>query len=434
MNFGSKHSWLDGLNENQPAALLSRRRNILFSRFTLCAFFVDLAHTIHDTTLGLYGAAFADALIGAFIFVAYLINERGHHVLSKTMLLVFVNTSLTVYCSLVPKHNGVYLFYFPLIGMSSVIFDAEHRVRGLFFVTLSSSLFLTLVATDFHLLGILSIPSAPEGNSFLFNLITSLAVLILCIRFIMKYNDESENRLIRLATEIQQKNLRLEKTNAELDRFVYSASHDLRAPLLSIQGVVNIATLEDNPVAVREYLGMIHHQATKLDHFIKDIICFSRNARTEVAVKRIDIHELVNGVIDGLKFMQGAERIRMETEIDEGEWHGDKGRLSTIVSNLLCNAVQFRNTSAPESWIKISVRKNCRYGCITVRDNGLGIPKEHQQRIFDMFYRAHDHSTGSGLGLYVVKETVEKLNGKIQMISHPGKGTTFTVTLPFEAA
>ncbi len=411
--------------------LLNTKRNILFSRFSLMALVVCGVHTILDGAQGLRTSSLFDAIIGSVILVAYLLARFGWHTAGKVLLLAFLNLALVVYCSIVSKYNGVFLFFFPLIGLSYVVFDYAHRLAGLAFVGLSMACLVALVCTDFKLLGDVSIGSSNQQTSFLINILSSSLILVVCINFMMKYNDESEISLIHLADEVGQKNEHLEKTNSELDRFVYSASHDLRAPLLSIQGIVNIARYENTNPEVESYLTMIGSQITKLDCFIKDIINYSQNSRTDVAEEPVDFDSMVAGLRENLRFMNGVDRIRWVTEIDNNlELKTDRSRIGTVLNNLISNAIKFHNYSLDDQWIKIGVKRDCK-GCqIIVKDNGVGIPPEHQKRVFDMFYRAHDKSNGSGLGLYIVKEIVAKLNGTIQLQSQPGQGSTFMITLP----
>jgi signal transduction histidine kinase len=414
---------------------LHERRNVLFSRFTLIAFFVALAHMTQDAMQGHAESASLDALFGLVILAAHLTNKAGKHTAGKILLLTFLNVGLAAYCSIVPKHHGVFLFYFPLIGLSYVVFDYRQRTTGFFFVGLSAVFLAGLVMTDFKLLGDISIPAGPERSSFLITLISSSLILTLCISSMMKYDNEAERHLMKLAEEIREKNIHLEKTNSELDRFVYSASHDLRAPLLSILGIVNVSRYENPSQKVADYLTMIDSQVLKLDRFIKDIINYSHNARTEVVEQPVDFVHVLEGVRENLSFMEGAEKIKWEKEIDEEfQWKTDRYRIGTVLNNLLSNAIKYHNYSRDDRWIKIAVRKNCSSCCITIRDNGVGISPEHHNKVFDMFYRAHDHSTGSGLGLYIVKEIVTKMNGTIQLQSQPGQGSTFTITLPVLAA
>ena len=133
--------------------------------------------------------------------------------------------------------------------------------------------------------------------------------------------------------------------------------------------------------------------------------------------------------------MKGVDQIHWEKEVEGHiDWTTDRCRLSAVLNNLISNAIKYRNLNREDLWIKIALKKNCTNYCITVGDNGLGIPPEHQSKVFEIFYRAHEHSSGSGLGLYVVKEIVHKMNGKIHLLSQPGKGSTFTIILPAAAA
>ncbi len=408
-------------NSSRLENLLHQRRNILFSRFTLIAFFVAMVHTAKDAIQGHGEGASLDALFGLVILAAHLMNKAGRHTAGKVLLLAFVNVGLAAYCSIIPRHNGVFLFYFPLIGLSYIVFDYHQRLAGIFFVGISAVFLGALIMTDFKLLGEIRIAASQERSSFLINLASSSLILTLCIGFMMKYNNEAERHLMKLAEEIRLKNIHLEKTNSELDCFVYSASHDLRAPLLSILGIVNISRYEKPGQRVADYLTLIDSQVLKLDRFIMDIINYSHNARTEVDEQPVNFDHVLEGVRENLSFMEGAEKIKWEKEIETGfEWKTDKYRIGTVLHNLLSN--------------KIGMRKNCSNCCITIRDNGVGIPQEHHQRVFDMFYRAHDHSNGSGLGLYIVKEIVAKMNGTIQLQSQPGQGSTFTLTFPVLAA
>jgi len=422
-------------NSSRLENLLHQRRNILFSRFTLIAFFVAMVHTAKDAIQGHGEGASLDALFGLVILAAHLMNKAGRHTAGKVLLLAFVNVGLAAYCSIIPRHNGVFLFYFPLIGLSYIVFDYHQRLAGIFFVGISAVFLGALIMTDFKLLGEIRIAASQERSSFLINLASSSLILTLCIGFMMKYNNEAERHLMKLAEEIRLKNIHLEKTNSELDCFVYSASHDLRAPLLSILGIVNISRYEKPGQRVADYLTLIDSQVLKLDRFIMDIINYSHNARTEVDEQPVNFDHVLEGVRENLSFMEGAEKIKWEKEIETGfEWKTDKYRIGTVLHNLLSNAIKYHNYSRDDRWIKIDMRKNSSNCCITVRDNGVGIPHEHHQRVFDMFYRAHDHSNGSGLGLYIVKEIVAKMNGTIQLQSQPGQGSTFTLTFPVLAA
>ncbi|NJM24450.1 MAG: HAMP domain-containing histidine kinase [Bacteroidia bacterium] len=296
-------------------------------------------------------------------------------------------------------------------------------------------LLLSLFISDFDLIGPYSVEAEEGEIFFLINLFSSLIVMVMCVSFIIKVNEESERRLINLTDEVRTKNVSLEKTNAELDRFLYSTSHDLRSPLLSIKGLVNIARHESDPGMIQHYLGMMDERANRLDHFIKDIIDYSKNARTDLRADVVDFARLVDEVCANLEFIEGAKQIRFERDICIA--HSaiiDRQRMSIVLNNLIGNAIKYHNVQGEDPWVNIAVSNSDGHVTIKVRDNGQGISHEHLNKIFDMFYRGTDKSKGSGLGLYIVKEAVHKMNGTLEVESQVGEGTTFLVRVPLAEA
>jgi two-component system, sensor histidine kinase len=224
----------------------------------------------------------------------------------------------------------------------------------------------------------------------------------------------------------------LKHTNAELDRFVYSVSHDFSAPLKSIQGLVNISKLDASPNNKEEYLTKIGASVSKLDLFIKEILDYSRNNRLAIQQERIVIKELCTEVIEGLKYMDNFQKIKFELSGPESKTiFTDRIRLKIIMNNLLSNAIKFQKKFGNEiPLIQLSCFESVDSFKIIVEDNGEGIRPEIMPKIFDMFFRGHPNSNGSGLGLYIAREAAEKLRGNIMVSSEYGKGTTFTVEIP----
>ena len=390
-------------------------------------FFLDLINNTRE-------APIIDLSISAFVFACYWIHRKGFRTLARVMTLSFLNIAFAVYASVMPQEVGVYLFYFPLMGISLAIFGNAERVPRLLFGILSGVLLISLFLSDFNLIGPYQIESANENIYFLINLFFSAFILVVCMNFILIVNEESEKRLHILAEEVKIKNTDLEKTNAELDRFLYSTSHDLRAPLLSIKGLVNIARNESSEAHTKQYLGMMDERANRLDLFIRDIIDYSRNTRTEVNQEIINVHQLVHEIEQNYQFLEGASRIDFQNEISVIEVLTDRGRLSVILNNLVSNAIKYHRIQQLHPWIKVSVEKGEDCLKVTVADNGQGIQADRVDKIFDMFYRGTEGSQGSGLGLYIVKEMVEKMKGSIRVDSTEGEGTTFLVTLPLASA
>ncbi len=229
---------------------------------------------------------------------------------------------------------------------------------------------------------------------------------------------------------IEEANRELRKVNGELDRFVYSASHDLRSPLSSILGLIALARVEDAQVA-RNYFEKIEGCVKLLDKLVRDISDFSSNARAKQLTEPIDFQDLIDESIKTHQYMNGFNEFKWKVTISVAQpFYSDPTRMKIILSNLISNSIKYRDPQSSDPFVAIDILCNKSLSTISISDNGIGIPTEHIDKIFDMFYRAHATSQGSGLGLYIVRETILKLGGKITVDSEPGKGTTFRITLP----
>lgn len=237
------------------------------------------------------------------------------------------------------------------------------------------------------------------------------------------------SRIKETEEKLKRQNLELKKVNRELDRFVYSASHDLRAPLSSILGLIGVTRLEDNPAARNYCLQLMEKSVLKLDNFIKDIINYSRNKRLLISRDTINFNTLINDILNDLQYIKKTSRIKKNVTINQEEnFVTDERRLKIVLHNIISNAIIYSATIR-EPWLKIDVKVSQGRAYIIIKDNGQGIASEHQERIFDMFYRASEEQAGAGLGLYIAKETIEQLNGKIDITSAVGEGTTVTISL-----
>jgi|GEM_PF-4930891 len=232
--------------------------------------------------------------------------------------------------------------------------------------------------------------------------------------------------------QIKVQNKELTRINAELDRFVYSTSHDIRSPLVSILGLINIARLElKEGDVVDGYLSMIEKSVKKLDKFVQEIIHYSQNARMEVKYEQIDFDTLVQEAFDGLKQVDGFSNIELLIDCkSEDPFFSDRNRLKIALTNLLANAILYQRKSIDDSYVKVTVKAEENIVSIIVQDNGIGISKEYIDKVFDMFFKATTFSSGSGLGLYVVKESMTILDGDISVVSKQNEGATFTMNIP----
>ncbi|MGO4817929.1 PAS domain S-box protein [Flavobacterium sp. W22_SRS_FP1] len=244
---------------------------------------------------------------------------------------------------------------------------------------------------------------------------------------------EAEEELVEKQRELELKIEELSKSNSELDRFVYSASHDLRAPLKSMLGLIGIVKRCEEPNNEDQItrLEMLNDSVIRLDNFIEDILNYSRNTRMGIVSEEINFGQLIEEIRNSHKFMEGANEIKPLVQIDQKEkFISDKKRIIVIFNNIISNAIKYKDTSKEESFVSIIVECDSEKAIITIEDNGIGIAEEKQEKVFDMFYRATKLSNGSGLGMYIVKETLEKLGGSITLESELKSGTKFSIQIP----
>jgi two-component system, sensor histidine kinase and response regulator len=237
--------------------------------------------------------------------------------------------------------------------------------------------------------------------------------------------------LYKSKIELKEKNSELQKANDELNKFVYSVSHDLRSPLMSILGIVHLAKMSKDGPPDGKYFEMIETCVVKLDTFIKNIIDYYKNSRADEIVEPVDFRQLSDGVIETLKNQDPS--VEFESQVEQsGEFFGDQLRLRIILNNLVSNAIKYQNTEANRHQVKILIKADPDSARISVTDNGIGIEQKNIDNIFKLFFRTENTKSkdGTGIGLYIVKESIEKIGGNIQVTSTPMEGTTFEFVIP----
>ena len=261
---------------------------------------------------------------------------------------------------------------------------------------------------------------------------TNLSRLPLAIRYALRQHRYETNRQAQEEI-LRQQNEQLIKINKELDSFVYSVSHDLRSPLSSILGLVNVAKLEGfkDPQMLNTYFEMIERSVLKLDETIKEILDYSRNARGELTIEEVDLERMIENAFNQMQYLPGYHGTLKQINVqNHTALYSDVYRLSVILLNLISNALKYGDDAKEQKVIQVSATITPAHCVLRIRDNGIGIHADYIDNVFNMFYRATDRSQGAGLGLYIVKEMVEKLSGTISITSDLGQGTAITITIP----
>lgn len=229
---------------------------------------------------------------------------------------------------------------------------------------------------------------------------------------------------------LRKQNAELLKVNHELDSFVYSVSHNLRSPLASVLGLLQIAEYEERNESLAGIHGRMRQSVVKLDETLKEIIEFSRNANNELLSEPIDWSSIIDAAYLKSQYIDNPCNIVLATDIHNREpFFSDPARLSLVFNSLFSNAIRFHDKQKKPA-VHVRVQVGGGRASIEVEDNGIGIADEVLGKVFDMFYRGTEMSQGAGLGLYIARETVSRMKGTIELSSIPGSGTIARVMVP----
>lgn len=232
----------------------------------------------------------------------------------------------------------------------------------------------------------------------------------------------------RAKIDLRNKIVELEKTNDELNRFIYSISHELRAPLVSVIGIVNLVKLEGLYDTSGEYWSLIETCSNKLDYYIQKTLQYYKNNKSSSELSDIDFKKLVKELIDVYSYTD--KETHFTVDINQPiAFRGDLFRIEVILGNLISNAIKYQKEHERNKKVNIDVDVAKDAVQINISDNGMGILNEHLEKIFTQFFKSKVHH-GSGLGLFIVKEALNKIDGRIAVSSDVNHGTTFKITIP----
>ncbi len=225
---------------------------------------------------------------------------------------------------------------------------------------------------------------------------------------------------------------KLARANSVIDKFINGCSHSMRGPLKTIRGLVNIIS-EDNTPEKKSVtiLDLIEKTASHMENILNQLEQFLENSKKEVKVEQVDIAEIISEVQS--KYQRALDQHSIEVTIrihDKETLLTDKERLKIILFQIFSNAISFCDPNKAKRMILIEARIFNSSFEIAVRDNGVGIEPECSGKIFQLFYRASEKSKGAGIGLYIVKEIIEKMKGIVSVQSQLSSGSNFLIWLP----
>lgn len=224
----------------------------------------------------------------------------------------------------------------------------------------------------------------------------------------------------------------IERKNAELDSFFYRVSHDLKGPIASLLGLNNLIKLEVKDEHAQRYFTMYQTQIMRINNIVMDLIDLTRMNNQEENRVKIDFETLLDECIQSYHYIDNFKLIRFIKKIDNDiEFFSIWAIVNTILQNLVENAIKYANPDK-DSFVLVSIKNIGEQIRIDVEDNGVGIQADYQSKVFNMFFRANDRVQGTGLGLYILKRAVERLQGEVRFESDVNSGTKFTVLLPYK--
>ncbi len=229
------------------------------------------------------------------------------------------------------------------------------------------------------------------------------------------------------------KSQEIENRNRELDDFAYVVSHDLKEPLITIEGYSKIVLIDYKdrlPDEGKQYLASVVQSSTRMKSLIDDLLTLSRVGRVSETPAVVSVREIINEVLHDFEFTLRERNAVVHVPEAMPDLRYDATQLSMVFRNLISNAVKFNIKSTPE--VTIGVREEPDEFIFSVKDNGIGIAREHFERVFVIFQRLHrsEQYIGTGAGLTIVKKIVERHHGRIWLESVAGEGTTFFFTAP----
>jgi len=312
-------------------------------------------------------------LLGSLISVVCLGLIRRGWINTAIFLYLIRSNLVTFYFSLIdtdPYQTGTFAYFIPSSLGALAVFGYGERWKGIGFSLLSFLLFLTAFLD----------PSRFTVDNAHFYFIVNVSIVLLVGMLIILFFDHlvvgSERVILRKNEELVEANKELLKTNKELDLFVYSASHDLRAPLSSMLGLIEIVQFTKDPEETRRYLELIKGRVQVLDSFIREIIDYSRNSRIEPKIEPVQVRSLIEEVIEQLQFLPGSGSMRLDIDLARS-WSipSDKIRLKVVFDNIISNAIKYRNPSNEVCSLRISAKEKVKPMSLKLKTMELASPR-----------------------------------------------------------
>ncbi|MFM7329279.1 MAG: sensor histidine kinase [Bacteroidota bacterium] len=379
---------------------------------------------------GSYREAYITLSLIPLSLITIILYRSGYTLLSKLWNIVQVSVILGLLCLTTSPATGILSFFAPSILGCMITLQGKERIYGYLGTGYNMIVVLFLATTDLRI-GEMVYTEERLHKEWIMNFIGASVATTIELLFIMLLTNKIQEKMLINARQLNLRNEDLTKANTELDNFVYRVSHDLRSPLLSVKGLLALVFVEPGLDRKTEgYLRMADKSINRLDETIREILEYSRNSRLSIRFDYFNIRKMTEGIFEDLKYLASPE-FRFSLEIHGAdEICSDGYRINTVLRNIVSNSVKYQRRDIPDPNVSVVIRHSALDVLIEVKDNGTGIHENSLPRVFDMFYRGNSNQVGTGLGLYICKEVLNKLGGTIKIRSEVNKGTVVNILFP----
>lgn len=419
------------LNLDQSFKANARRANLALQTTVIAAFF-GFVMLVLDSYYLYYSSAITDLAVIVSAIGSFYLILKGHFNIAKMILFFTVLVAITINSSKDGFYAGnQYLWFSTLVGVFALFSFKQKKMLVICLLFLIGSLIFSDI-TSFSLMK--QKPVSPEFTNVNHHVVLYLSIVVCTffMVFIAKSINHSFHDKDKYNAIIQKQKADIIDAHRQLDKFVYHASHDLRAPLTSMLGLIEVSKRENNMDKIHNLLSKQEETILKLDDYVKDILVLSRIKTTEINTSAINIKDNIDGILKQCQFMLSEKSIIVSVDLDvKIPFFTDSKRLNVILSNIVSNSIKYTDPSKEKNTIDISAKLNKGKSLtLTITDNGVGIDTNELEKVFEMFYFNKHENKGTGLGLYIVKETVTRLGGTVTITSEKGLFTKVEIILP----
>lgn len=382
-------------------------------------------------------SVFMVVIFHVFFVKYYLTIERYSKILNWTVYILILSFPLLAYVldsvvGVLPDPIIAVIIPFIFLFIFSIRLAVQGNVEARFFVVAYSIQFLSFLIFTLAYIDVLQ-TSALVFYSI--NIACAIEIIVFSLAlagkvkgFIIERDKLKDKANKVLEEKVKERTLELEERNKQLDVFVYKASHDIRGPLNSIIGLTNLALQEEESSKATEYFQYINTTSIRLSKMVEDLLSIGRVKDIEIKKGDVNLTTVITTILSSLIHYPGFERLKIKVAFPEVcMLYTDETLVYSVLQNIIENAIKYMDTTKEESFLLINFSEEEGIVRLDFEDNGLGISNESKAHIFEMFYKVNNNSSGTGLGLYLTRLSIEKLGGSIDFISEDKKGTTFVL-------